>query len=83
MRSRALWIRSVPGLADQHVITLINNQNPAISPGNMKPSEWKRVSRRALSPERDLIRHAITRSASNVTSLRLQRSSGTYGGTVC
>ena len=43
MRSRALWIRSVPGLADQHVITLINNQNPAISPGNMKPSEWKRV----------------------------------------
>ena len=43
MRSRALWTKSVPELADQRVITLINNRNPTISPGNMKPSERKRL----------------------------------------
>jgi len=43
VRSRALWLGSVPELAHEDVITLRNWQNPAISPGNMKPSEWQRV----------------------------------------
>lgn len=43
MRSRDLWLSSVPELARQNAIELHNKRNPTISPGNMDPDEWERV----------------------------------------